>query len=482
MEKMFGTLLVALFLVIPHVGAQENADQFKKNLDKKFEQFQKNVKDEYSELERSIDEQFAAMLKSTWLQMERIRGEVADTTPKPDTVPSARPTAKVKAGAPATTSSPVETRKKTVEVSVTQGTPVTFPFFGTPVTIMCDPKMKLPLTGGISGNAISAYWKSQSESNNRSVVEQLKEIRKQLGLNDWEFYQLTDQFAGALYDASGNERDLLAWFLMLKSGYDARIGISGGKVFLLLPTKNVLYGVPFFLVHSNRYYLVSSRDSKGAESVRTYDGNYKTVGIIDLNLDNTPDITRNVLKRSFIFQYEGKKYTLNVDINKNVIDLYEMYPQTDFEVYFHAPVSSETGSQLMEGLRAIIRGKSEVEAVDILLSFVQNAFTYKTDEAQFGREKFFFPEETLYYPYSDCEDRAVLFTYLVKSLLGLEVVGLHYPGHMAAGVRFTAAVQGDSVEYRGARYVVCDPTYINAYHGECMPQFNHIAPKIIAFQ
>jgi hypothetical protein len=119
--------------------------------------------------------------------------------------------------------------------------------------------------------------------------------------------------------------------------------------------------------------------------------------------------------------------------------------------------------------------------VNFLLRFVQTAFEYKTDEEQFGREKPFFPDETIYYPYSDCEDRAILFSYLVRSLLHLDVVGLYYPNHIATAVRFSKKNDGDAIEYQGKLLTICDPTYMNADIGMCMPQFKNVQPKVIAF-
>ena len=110
---------------------------------------------------------------------------------------------------------------------------------------------------------------------------------------------------------------------------------------------------------------------------------------------------------------------------------------------------------------------------------MQNAFPYKTDDEQFGREKYFFPEETLFYPFSDCEDRSILFAYLVSNLLGLDVVGLEFPGHAATAVRFNSDVRGDFIDYRNEKYIICDPTYVNANYGECMPQFKTVIPRIV---
>src|SRR3972149_2063363 len=133
-------------------------------------------------------------------------------------------------------------------------------------------------------------------------------------------------------------------------------------------------------------------------------------------------------------------------------------------------------------LKPILQGKTEWEAVNILLRFVQTAFEYKTDDDQFGREKPLFVDEVLFYPASDCEDRSVLFAYLVQTLLGLDVVGLDYPAHIATAVRFTSEVAGDQVMYEGKKFVICDPTYIGADVGMCMEQFKGVVPKVIKIE
>ncbi|MFC1509365.1 hypothetical protein ACFL60_06740, partial [Candidatus Omnitrophota bacterium] len=100
----------------------------------------------------------------------------------------------------------------------------------------------------------------------------------------------------------------------------------------------------------------------------------------------------------------------------------------------------------------------------------------------FQREKHFFVEETLFYPFCDCEDRSFLFAFLVTNLVGLDVLGLHYPGHVATAVKFSSDVRGDAVTYNNSKYIICDPTYINANYGECMPKFKNVTPKMVRVQ
>lgn len=134
--------------------------------------------------------------------------------------------------------------------------------------------------------------------------------------------------------------------------------------------------------------------------------------------------------------------------------------------------------EVLPALREAIAGKSETDAVAAILAFVQKGFAYKTDHNQFGYERPFFPDENFYYPYNDCEDRSFIFELLVRKLTGLDVVVLNYPNHAATAVCFSGEVAGDAVNWRGKRYVVCDPTYIGAGIGKAMPDFRDVRPEI----
>jgi hypothetical protein len=134
-------------------------------------------------------------------------------------------------------------------------------------------------------------------------------------------------------------------------------------------------------------------------------------------------------------------------------------------------------------LRREIAGKSEYDAANMLLNFVQTAFDYATDGKQFGYERPLFGDETLYYPYSDCEDRSILYSVLVRELLNLDVVLLDYPGHVATAVAFSDnQPHGYYFNCDDTIYTICDPTYINADAGECMPDYIHTPAQIIHIQ
>ena len=182
--------------------------------------------------------------------------------------------------------------------------------------------------------------------------------------------------------------------------------------------------------------------------------------------------------------------TAKSKVNKNDINFFDKYPEaciggdgtTKWAVYANTPLSPEIKQSLYPQLKATTDKLGEKEAVGAILNWVQTAFKYEYDDKVWGRDRVFFAEETLYYPACDCEDRSILFSRLVRDILGLDVVLLYYPGHLATAVHFTQPVKGDYLTYKGKDYVVCDPTYINAGVGRTMPGMDNQKAKVIALQ
>ena len=127
----------------------------------------------------------------------------------------------------------------------------------------------------------------------------------------------------------------------------------------------------------------------------------------------------------------------------------------------------------------MMKDKTEKERVAMLLKFVQDAFPYKLDMEQFGREKYFFPDETLHYPYSDCEDRAVFLVKLIYLYTNLTAVGLEYSDHVSVAVKLDEPIMGSYVVFKNDRYYICDPTFIGAGLGMAMDEMKKQSPDII---
>lgn len=177
----------------------------------------------------------------------------------------------------------------------------------------------------------------------------------------------------------------------------------------------------------------------------------------------------------------------SVSSNKNLIDFLADYPasamgddeHTKWTIFADIPLSAENRERLYPALRQAIAGKSEEEAANMIINFVQTAFVYEYDDKVWGGDRIFAADETLYYPYSDCEDRAILFTRIVRDVMGLETALVYYPGHLAAAVRFNEEIPGDYFVIGDKRYLICDPTFIGATIGRTMKGMDNSRAQVI---
>jgi len=230
-----------------------------------------------------------------------------------------------------------------------------------------------------------------------------------------------------------------------------------------------------------KYYILD-REARGqSRSYQVYETSFPHEKTASLKMPRTPRLGQET-GTGKIFQSRRYQDTFaEVITNKNLIDFYNDYPVSgNWDNYVRASLSEEIKNTLYPALRAQISGKTKLDAANILMNFVQTAFNYKTDQEQFGYERPLFGDETFYYPYSDCEDRSILFAILVRELLGLDVVLLHYPQHLTTAVNFgDEDVYGSYFVIDGKKYIVSDPTYIGAPVGECMPQFRNSSAEIV---
>ena len=181
---------------------------------------------------------------------------------------------------------------------------------------------------------------------------------------------------------------------------------------------------------------------------------------------------------------------MQVSVNRNMIDFMNDYPtsmsggnyMTRWAMYANTPMEERLKGELLPKFREKLKGLGQKEAVERLLNWVQTAFVYEYDDKVWGGDRTFFAEESLYYPYCDCEDRSILFTRLVRDLLGLKCILIYYPGHLASAVQFTESVQGDYIQLNGKRFVVCDPTYIGAPIGCTMSGMDNATATVILLE
>ena len=349
-----------------------------------------------------------------------------------------------------------------------------FLFYGRQVSIPVDPAMKTYGAGSYGQKEISDFWKTVSASDYTPTVMALLEEKGNIGLSDWGYYILVSKFSEVIYPDK-NRSMLLTWFLLVRSGLDVRVGYNDGGVVLLIPTETALYDMSYVTIDGAKFYVINNGTGKG---VRTCPGSYADGRPLEFNQTKPLQLGGKGTVRSLSFDFQGKEYKMDFYYDADLTEYYKALPQAQFEVFFNAAPSILLKQSIESNLKPAIEGMDKPTALNFLLQFVQLSFPYKTDPEQFGQEKYFYADELFHYPYCDCEDRSVLFSYLAHELMGYEVVGTEFPEHMATAVELDYQVSGTKYRIGSHTYTVADPTYIRATVGQCMSRYENTTPII----
>lgn len=356
-----------------------------------------------------------------------------------------------------------------------------FTFYG----IEC--KVRFPLGSSLSiaqcdkGNLANA-WEILSEKKYDNTIRDCLALREQCKLCDWAYIKLLKHMSELRWGKT-NEATLLTAYIYCQSGYDIKLGVSNGCLCLLYASRQIIYDQAYYTINGKHYYPLENISG----SMSICDASFPEEKPLDLSIQSCMSLTYSATPERTIQSKRFPELKAIVRTNKNLLDFYSSYPSsmanndfmTRWAFYANTPLEEIAKEGLYGCLKPMIEGLDSKEAVERLLNFVQTGFDYEYDNNIWGCDRAFFAEETLFYPFCDCEDRSILFSRIVRDLLGLKVVLVYYPGHLATAVEFPDSVQGDYITIDNDRYTICDPTYIDAPVGRTMPGMQNAIAKAI---
>ena len=332
--------------------------------------------------------------------------------------------------------------------------------------------------GNMRENAIADAYEAMCKADYKALVDDCCKVKKDLNLNDWGIFLFVREASKTLC-TDENAAVVMQQFLLNELGYKSKMArrADRNQMLLFVAADCQVYGHPYFTKDGLNYYNLTSNES--CQFYMCQEDSPKAKSKLNMQVNHAPALNAGMVNS--VHKNRSGSVAVSVDVPKSLMEFYGSMPQCDYSVYVNAEVNPSVASKVLSTLAPLVNGKSEAEAANLLINFVQTGFQYATDQEQFGYEKPFFVEELFYYPYCDCEDRSVLYSYLVRNLLKLDVVLLDYPNHIATAVCFNENVSGDFVTVGGKKYVVCDPTYIGASIGKAMPQFKNVAAKVLKY-
>lgn len=355
-----------------------------------------------------------------------------------------------------------------------------FNFYGQQLQVA---KLNTIKVKSVRNHDVNQAWHAYQKAGADAIVASLCSLSDELGLNDWFVFQLVRKYVDELLpESTPRDRILLEHFLLVAMGYDVRLARTEQQLLLLVPFEQDVYERSFIKIKGKDYYLFFD----------DLEANLNERSVI-YPCDPIKDDGK---RHPFNLLFEGK--TLKVrsgedklcdlddgqihivcSINPSIIEMLSDYPLMDIQCYATSVVLPQFHQTISEQLKPQLEDMSQCEAANALLHFVQHVFGYNKDANQYGRYKVNFVEENFYYDENDCEDRSILYAVLIRSLLGLDVHFVEYPDHECTAVHFTDCfTRGYGYDYNGDFYLICDPAYIGADIGKCMPKYRAMRPAI----
>lgn len=472
--KQFGLFSLALLLLTSSLNAQS------------FEDFKRVQESSFSEYRDARDKEFGNYLKAEWEEFSSKKPTPLYEKPKPKSITPTVQKKIEKVGPRIRIVVPKKEIAKVVSVEpkpkpepkivvVVKVKDVNLLYFGQSVGVNIDDKFKEMQFYPQNQSGISNAFSVLASSDYEDTIRDIQTITKDLNLNDWGVYILVNMISASLFE-NQDEQKLFSWFIFNKLGYAIKVALAGKHIVVMHYSQRMIYDTPYYTFNNKRFFLISRYAKGSAGRVYTYKQDYpKANKPLDLSLKTLPKFEKNLQSKTLSFKEFGKEYTTSFKYDKNLIDFMATYPQADYDTYFNAPMDKELYEQIAKDLKPYLDGRKASEAINFVLHFVQKAFKYERDDTQFGREKVMFSSETLYYDKSDCEDRTILFAYLVKKLFNISVVGVQYSDHMSTALYIP--MKGDSVKVERRKFVIADPTYINANIGMSMPKYKSQIPE-----
>lgn len=475
---------------IYNIGSAQSIsfNEYRKQKQAEFQQYKEQSQADFDRYRKQCNEEFKVFLSQKWKELNIQKGILPPEMPKPF-VPHPDDNTPTK---------PVRSKQFLIE-KIVMPTPVPKPI---PPILISPPQEVVPKKEYLKVNFygidiyirranldhielntnnptdISSAWEKISQMVIDPLIYDCQKVRNDYKFCDWAYYQFLKQVSKSLFNGDkSNINMLFVGYVLAHSNMDFRFVRCENHLLLAFPCNNKVYRTLHFKLNGINYYLAEAANITNAYIMPHSFG--KKAIPFNLNISRAmilPADTKTKVRTLRAKGYPLLKITVSSSLA--LMNFYNDYPRVDWDLYANTDLEIGTAKNVLEVFNRAIKGKNEKDAINMILNFVQTAFTYGYDDEIWGQDRPFFPDETLNYPYSDCEDRAILFSYLVRKLTKLDVVLLHYPNHLATAVKFNIPLQGDYVMIDGVKYLVCDPTGYKPI-GNAYEQFKHIAAEVI---
>ena len=492
-------VFVLLFAIFPNESYSQ-VDEFRKA----YEDFKGQAQKEYSDFRDQANKEYAEFMRHAW---ENHKTLPAKPKPIEEDVPPVvikeedkkRPIEdtpviieeEIEIPVPAPQPKPISPIKKKDD----EGDRHYFALYGTKMSVRLVLSQRIRLSK-LDINEIAKTWETLSSDKYNNVIRDCLELRIKHQLCDWAYLKLLDKLSSSFLGEGTNEAELFKAFLYCQSGYQMRLAMANNHLYMLYASQHFIFEKPCWQIDNIFYYA----DNCNAEQIQICEASFPHEQAMSLYIPNEQILVQIKSANRTLKSEDVDWLSVEVSEDENVIKFCNDYPtscigddfMTRWAMYANTPLNNSTKEQLYPQFLSFFEAiKNSFEedgkdmrnyvpaCVDLICHWIQTAFVYEYDDKVWGGDRAFFADETLYYPYCDCEDRSILLTRMVRDLLGLKCALVYYPGHLATAIAVGEDIKGDFIRINGTKFLVCDPTYIGAPIGMTMPDMDNKSAKVI---
>lgn len=497
---MYKVVLFIIFMMCFECSLGQNM-----NLSEEYEAFKRQTQQEYNDFRSRVNKEYAEFIRKTW---EEYKGIKPVPLPKEDKVPPVifeeddknkdkedEPIIideVIDIPKPSPQPEPVSPIKEQIE-PIEQS--FTFVLYGTNISVRLSDVLKFKLKD-LGYETIAEQWEELASVKYNNVVKDCLDARTRYKLCDWAYLRMLDKMCSSFLGSQSNEAELLKAYIYSQSGYQMRLARANNHLYMLYASQHFIFDKGCWEIDGVYYYA----DNCSVDQVQICEASFPNEKALSLYIYDDQSISYRQTKNRTIKSSDADWLKVTVSENQNLLDFCSDYPtscigdnfMTRWAMYANMPLSSQAKKQIYSQFKDLfneikssfnqegIDGRNLLPAcVEALCHWIQTGFVYEYDDKVWGQDRAFFADETLYYPYCDCEDRSILLTRMVRDLLGLKCALVYYPGHLATAIALGENIKGDFVRINGTKYLICDPTYIGAPIGMSMPGMDNKSAKII---
>lgn len=478
------TIYIAVLLIVcfSSEAYSQSFEERRQRILQEFQDRKQSVLDHYEEARENINRKFSDVLGKEWKESGAMSlthnplRDIPTVPPEQALINGLAPVLKTDAEVISMTMDSKEPQLLMRIEENNQGTQnrLQSTFYGSKVSVRFDKKDRIYLQSK-DPSGIQTLWEKLSDISYTNLLYDFNEIRTRLDLCDWATLKLAQNISEMVYgNVDSNESVVLQSYLLSQCGLlTSFLSDKNGQLHLLIAADKQLDDYPEYNIDGFGMYQIDKK-----EIIASLIPHNSFDGLVPF---------RMALSRPGLLTDKPHKTDKGATVNYNDISFYSDYPvfydeKDPLSMYCYVAsvsLSAEAQNTLYPYLKSKMTGYDEVESVQLLLIYFHQIFGYEVDEKVWGADRRFFPEETLYYEFSDCEDNAILFSRIVRDLLGLKTVLVYMPGHMCAAVKFSEDIPGDAEVVKGERYLICDPTFFDSSVGQGMQRWKESKTTVI---